>query len=138
MKQLDTYYKALLEYKKIAGSNVECDSFLHAFSDADAASEGIELLKTVCTVEEDWVAAIEGGLIHIQNAINENRQFILSKGEVLPIEKVKTVSVESVKHLATIAVSKASKTAQPTKPNSSPQEANIKSACLEKSIPLCT
>ena len=100
MKQLDTYYKALLEYKRIAGSNVECDSFLHAFSDADAASEGIELLKTVCTVDEDWVSAIEGGLIHIENAINENRQFILSKGEVLPIEKVKTVSVESVKHLA--------------------------------------
>ena len=100
MKQLDTYYKALLEYKKNAGSNVECDSFLHALSNADATSESIELLKTVCTVDEDWVVAIESGLIHIENAINENRQFILSKGEVLPVEKVKTVSTESVKHLA--------------------------------------
>ena len=100
MKQLDTYFRALMAYKKIAGSNTECEAFLRALSDAESASESIELKRTVCTVDTDWVEEIERGLIHIANAINEERQFILSEGEVLPIEKVKSVSPESVKHLA--------------------------------------
>ena len=100
MNQLDAYYKALLEYKKIADSNTGCETFLRALSDAPSALESIELVKTVCTVDEEWVLEIEKGLVHIANAIDENRQFILSKGEVLPIEKVKGISVESVKHLA--------------------------------------
>lgn len=100
MKQLDTYYRALMEYKKITGSNAECETFLHALSDAESDFESIELTRTVCTVDEDWIEKIENGLAHIANAIREERQFILSEGGVVPIEKVKSVSVESVKHLA--------------------------------------
>ena len=100
MNQLDTYYRALLEYKRIADSDAECEAFLRAISEAQSAFESIEIIRNVCTVDEDWVEAIEKGLVHIANAINEERQFILSEGEVVPIEKVKNVSVESVKHLA--------------------------------------
>ncbi len=100
MKQLDTYYRALMEYKRITGSNAECETFLHALSDAESAFESIELTRTVCTVDEDWIEKIEDGLVHIANAIREERQFILSEGGVVPIEKAKSVSVESVKHLA--------------------------------------
>ena len=100
MKQLDTYYKALLEYQKIADSDAECESFLRAWIEAEADSERIELNQTVCTVEEDWIEEIERGLEHIAGAIRQERQFILSEGEVLPIEKVKSVSAESVRHLA--------------------------------------
>lgn len=100
MKQLDTFYRALNEYKRITGSNTECETFLRALSAVQSKAEGIELTKTVCTVDTHWVDAIEQGLVHIASAIGEERQFILSEGEVLPIEKVKTVSPESVKHLA--------------------------------------
>lgn len=100
MNQLDTYYKALLEYKRIASSDKECEAFLRALSNSESTTESIELIRNVCTVDEDWVEAIEKGLIHIENAIQEERQFILSEGEIVPIEKAKSVSVESVKHLA--------------------------------------
>ncbi len=100
MKQLDTYYRALMEYKRITGSNSECEAFSRALSNAESAVESIELTRTVCTVDEDWIERIENGLVHIANAIHEERQFILSEGETVPIEKVKSVSVESVKHLA--------------------------------------
>ena len=54
----------------------------------------------VCTIDEDWVNAIEAGLVHIEKAIKEERQFIRSNGEVVPIEKVKHVSKDSVEHLS--------------------------------------
>ena len=43
---------------------------------------------------------MEKGLVHIEKAIKEERQFIRSNGEVLPIEKIKHVSKESIEHLA--------------------------------------
>jgi hypothetical protein len=54
----------------------------------------------LCTIDEDWVNAIEAGLVHIEKAIKEEKQFIRSNGEVVPIEKVKYVSKDSVEHLS--------------------------------------
>ena len=100
MNQLDTYYRALLDYKKTTKADRECDALLRAIVTAEARSENITVIRSLCTVDEDWVNAIEEGLVHIEKAIKEERQFILSKGEVVPIEKAKNVSTESVKHLA--------------------------------------
>lgn len=100
MNQLDIYYRALLEYRKLTGSNSECSSFLNAVSEADAEKDKIVIVRNVCTVDDDWVKAIEEGLVHIEKAIAEERQFIRSNGEVVPIEKVKHITKESVQHLA--------------------------------------
>lgn len=73
------------------------------FSDAYLAAKGTERLsvvRTVCKVSEDWIEAVERGVSFIANAIDEERQFIRSEGDILPIEKVKRVSRESVQHLA--------------------------------------
>lgn len=53
-----------------------------------------------CTVDESWIAAIEQGMVFVGKAIDEERRFIRSNGEVQPIEKVKRISKESVQHLA--------------------------------------
>ena len=100
MNQLDTYYRALLEYKKSINSNRECEALCRAISAAEAKDESITVVRNVCIIDEDWVNAIEAGLIHVEKALKEERQFILSQGEVVPIEKAKNVSIESVKHLA--------------------------------------
>ena len=100
MNQLDTYYRALTDYKKATSADRECEAFLRAIIAADSKSENITVVRNVCTVEEDWVNAIEEGLVHVEKAIKEERQFILSNGEVVPIEKAKNVSTESVRHLA--------------------------------------
>ena len=99
MNPSDAYYRALLAYKRIVAEQRDCRRDSHAF--AEAAGEGaLTVTRVVCTVDEAWIEAIEKGLVHIEKAIKEDRQFIYSNGEVIPIEKVKQVSKDSVEHLA--------------------------------------
>ena len=100
MDQLDVYYRALLDYKNAIKENKDCLRFNNAFLSADADSDKLVFTRAYCTIDEEWVTEIEKGLVFIEKAIKEDRQFILSQGEVIPIEKVKSVSKESVQHLA--------------------------------------
>ena len=100
MDQLDVYYRALLDYKNAINENNDCLKLNNAFLSADANSDKLVVTKACCTIDEEWVIEIEKGLVFIEKAIKEERQFILSQGEVVPIEKVKSVSKESVQHLA--------------------------------------
>lgn len=100
MDQLDVYYRALLNYKNAINENKDCLRLNNAFTSADADSDKLVVTRAFCTIDEDWVEEIEKGLVFIEKAIKEDRQFILSQGEVVPIEKVKSVSKESVQHLA--------------------------------------
>lgn len=100
MNQLDVYYRALLDYKKAIDGDKDCVRLNNAFLSADSNSDKLVITKATCTIDEEWVIEIEKGLVFIEKAIKEDRQFILSQGEVIPIEKVKSVSKESVTHLA--------------------------------------
>lgn len=98
MSQLDIFFRALREYEKRTSEGDE-RQFKRIIS-ANPDSDRIEVVKTDCKIDVDWIEEIEKGLVHIEKAINEERQFIRSNGEVVPIEKVKQVSRESVEHLA--------------------------------------
>ena len=99
MNRSDAYYRALLAYKKITSEQRDCRR--DSLAVAEAAGEGsLSVTRMICTVDEAWIDAIEKGLVHIEKAIKEDRQFIYSNGEVIPIEKVKHVSKDSVEHLA--------------------------------------
>ena len=100
MNQLDTYYRALLNYRSLTNQNRECEQLNRAIAQANAETDQIEITRFLCHVEEDWILEIEKGLVYIEKAIKEERQFIYSQGEVVPIEKVKHVSRDSVQHLA--------------------------------------
>lgn len=100
MNQLDTYYRALRDYRKETNANRDCESACQVFSRASAGGDRISVKRNICRIEEDWVEAIEKGLVCIEKALKEERQFIQSNGEVTPIEKVRHVSKESVVHLA--------------------------------------
>lgn len=97
---LDIYYRALNEYRKHTKEERDLEAFRRAVSSSDTAGDRIEIIKTNCIIEEDWIQAIEKGLVHVEKALAEERQFIRSNGEVVPIEKVKQVSKDSVDHLA--------------------------------------
>ena len=100
MNQIDVYYRALLDYRAQTEAHRQCVRLNKAFSQTDAARDKITVTHQECTIDEDWVRAIEEGLVYIEKAIKEERQFIQSNGEVIPIEKVKHVSKDSVEHLA--------------------------------------
>ncbi|MDE6690563.1 MAG: hypothetical protein K2K04_01195, partial [Clostridia bacterium] len=59
-----------------------------------------ESTKYIVTVEEDWIKAIEDGLKFVEQAVGEERQFIRQNGEVVPIEKIRKISKDTVVHLA--------------------------------------
>ncbi len=99
MNQSDAYYRALLAYRGMVSAQRECLRDRNAFVAAAGRGE-VTVTRALCTVDEEWIRAIETGLIHIEKAIKEERQFIYSNGEVIPIEKVKHVSKDSVEHLA--------------------------------------
>ena len=104
MNQSDAYYRALLAYQGPVSEQRECLRDHRYLADALREHNGMEArilcTRVHCTVDEAWIHAIEAGLIHIEKAIKEDRQFIYSNGEVIPIEKVKHVSKDSVEHLA--------------------------------------
>ncbi len=96
----ETYYGAFIDYRKHTQQQKDCTRQRKQIYKANQDADRIEVVKTECEVEDDWIEAIEKGLDFIDKAIKEERQFILSNGEVVPIEKVKNVSKESVEHLA--------------------------------------
>ena len=100
MNQLDVYYRALSEWRALTTQNRECNTFRKFVAEAGTENDKMQITRVVCTIEEDWISEIEKGLEYVEKAIKEERQFIYSNGEVMPIEKVKHVSTESVRHLA--------------------------------------
>lgn len=100
MNQLDVYYRALLNYRKLTESDRECSALRSAIVSSNTELDRIEVKRAFCSIDEDWVDAIESGLVHVEKAIKEERQFIRSNGEVVPIEKVRRISKETTQHLA--------------------------------------
>ncbi len=100
MNYLDIYYRALIDYRKNTTGFRECANQRLSTAKADPKNDTLTITRKICTVETDWVEAIEEGLVHVEKAIREERQFIRSNGEVVDIEKVKNVSRDSVEHLA--------------------------------------
>ncbi len=98
--QLHTLYRALIDYRKNTSEDRECKLQRTAISAANSDTDLIEVVRKSCEVEEDWIEAIEKGLVFIEKAIKEERQFIRSNGEIIPIEKVKRTSKDSIEHLA--------------------------------------
>lgn len=101
MENLDIFYEAFENYKKKTVLDVDTTRFKKFYSSFKGEKyEDIVLTFSTCTIETDWVDAIEKGLPFIEKAIKEERQFIRNDGEVLPIEKIRKVSKDSIQDLA--------------------------------------
>lgn len=100
MNYLDIYYRALIDYRKNTADFRDCINQRLSAAKANAKDDNITITRKICSVDRDWVEAIEKGLVHVEKAIREERQFIRSNGEIIDIEKVKNVSKDSVEHLA--------------------------------------
>jgi len=100
MNQLDILYRAFADFRRSTAEDEACKKFRQAVARASADKDRVESQRSLCTIEEDWVLAIETGLPFVEKAIHEERQFIRQHGEVVPIEKVRRVSKASVSHLA--------------------------------------
>ena len=100
MDGLNVFYRAFLEYRKKTATDKNIRKLCDALQNAPTDSDALEMTRTQCKIDEDWILIIEEGLEHVEKAIREERQFIRKEGEVVPIEKLKRVSTETVRHLA--------------------------------------
>lgn len=99
MTLLDTYYRAFKDYRKSTENDKVLKKNRKALSQTEELDKFI-VTKYKCKIDEAWVVQIEKGLVFIEKALAEERQFIRSNGEIVPIEKARKVSRDSVVHLA--------------------------------------
>lgn len=100
MNNLDIYYRAFKEYRKETAGNTLCEKDRKALSQSNTDGDKLNTIKYLCIIDEEWIKKIEEGLKYVEKAVQEERQFIRVNGEVVPIEKVKRISKDSVEHLA--------------------------------------
>ena len=100
MSRIDSYHRAFKDYRKQTIDSSNCIKDRKRIAESNVEGDRLEAMKYLCTIEEDWIAAIEEGLVYVEKAVAEERQFIRTNGEVVPIEKVRKISKDSVEHLA--------------------------------------
>lgn len=100
MNYLDVLYRAFLDYREQTANDRECAAQRNTVAKADVENDNVTVTRVVCEIENDWIDTIESGLTHVENALAQERQFIRADGEIVPIEKVKRVSRDSVEHLS--------------------------------------
>ncbi len=100
MDKIDVLFRAKKNLLDDLTQNMFFKEDIEQLNDVDTESEYFSATKFICLINEDWIIEIEECIPFIEKAIAEERQFIRVDGETIPIEKVKKVSHESVKHLA--------------------------------------
>ena len=100
MDGMNVFYRAFLEYKKKTGEEKSIRKMREALQAAAAEKDELEAVRLYCEIDETWIKVLEEGMEHVEKAIHEERQFIRKEGEVVPVEKIKRVSTETVRHLA--------------------------------------
>ena len=100
MRQLDLYFRAFKSLRQYTQDDNQSQKLRTPIAHSNVKKESFIAINYECEIDVDWIENIEEGLIYVEKAIREDRQFIRTEGEVVPIEKVKKVSKTSVEHLS--------------------------------------
>lgn len=96
----DQYYRGLVAYTNATMNEKDIAKLNNVVKQTGLEEDVLETKRLVCTIDEDWVKNIEEGLVYVEKAVREERQFIRTEGEVVPIERAKHTSKTTVEHLA--------------------------------------
>ena len=98
--QLDIYHRAYKALESEAQKSELVTKIEKAIRKAGKSKEYMDTVRYRCVIMTDWIEKIEEGIPYIEEAIKQDRQFILQTGETVLIEKAKRISKASVEHLA--------------------------------------
>ncbi|MBR3751371.1 MAG: hypothetical protein IKK58_06315 [Clostridia bacterium] len=96
---LDIAHRKLCAMNGVKETTTDHTEYINSLLTA-SGSEVYDASFRICKIKTDWISRIEETLPKIQRAIDENRQFILSEGETVIIEKARRIKKSSVEHLA--------------------------------------
>ena len=94
-----SFYRIYRAFKKAAINEPSFKKTLLSLQRPVASSEKLKTHSSVCVVDNDWVDYIAEKLPFLVNAVAEERQFVRSEGEILPIDRVMHISKESIEDL---------------------------------------
>lgn len=100
MEELDFYYRA---YREMTAEMSKSALYSGALESIKANQNGTALHNgntNTRVIDMEWVEKIENTLTNIDMAIREQRRFIELSEDVIPIEKAKNITNESIRHLA--------------------------------------
>ena len=100
MEQMEKYYRVYAQFKE-GIDQIDSHRYMTAAQTLADVGKDSHIGKVYYRVVDlDWVEAIESTLVYIDKAIREQRRFIEVTEEVVPIEKARNITTESVRHLA--------------------------------------
>lgn len=100
MDELDIVYKAFREYRNQIKNEARIIDFKKDLKGKASVLEKLESVTTTCIIEKSWVDEIDACLPYVIKAVKEERQFVKTEGETLPIDRIRSVSKDSVEDLA--------------------------------------
>lgn len=100
MELNDLYFRGFTLYTRDLEKDKEAVKLNRVIRSSNIENDKLETVRLVCNIDEDWVKNIEEGLLFVEKAVREERQFIRTEGEVVPVERAKHTSKTTVEHLA--------------------------------------
>ena len=93
-------HKTFRELKKSLKNNPAFQRQLLSLSNSKEGKEELNAFSTVVEIDEELLSTIEKQMPFVVNAISEERQFVRTDGDVVPIERVRSVSKDSIVDLS--------------------------------------
>lgn len=100
MADFNKYYSAYLSMQEALNGDFTHNYITANLSDADTGKDTLVGKTYSRVIDMDWVEAIEDSIPYIDKAIREQRRFIVQNEDIVPIEKARKITNESVRHLA--------------------------------------
>jgi hypothetical protein len=100
MSNMDIMYRAYRGLQKAMAEAATYSEMTEALSRADNGKDMHGGTVALREIDMDWVEAIERAIPFIDEAIRDQRRFIVQEDEIVPIEKSRKITSESVRHLA--------------------------------------
>ena len=87
MELNELYFHGFTLYTKSLEKDKEATKLRRVIRSTDVENDELKTIRLVCKIDEDWVKNIEEGLLFVEKAVREERQFIRTEGEVVPVER---------------------------------------------------
>lgn len=100
MADFNNYYCAYMNMQETLKGDFTHNYLIETMSRNDAGEDTHAGKVYNRVIDMQWVEAIEEAIVYIDKAIREQRRFIVQNEDIVPIEKARKITNESVRHLA--------------------------------------